>query len=167
MRFVHGVFTVLLAATCMAAEPVELPAERIKSLVVAVTEASNRMMKSGSTVADVDALFSLYSDDFVYIHQAYGGEYSRELLYRNSVKNLNAGRYNNTQDRYRIVNILTGLNAAAIERVEVKSGKCISRSSSSRETQSPKSLSTGSRFPPFGSGSVVRRTGVVSWMKRG
>ncbi|RJG21178.1 hypothetical protein D3872_07215 [Massilia cavernae] len=81
------------------------------------------MMLSGSKESDIDALFSMYADDFVYVHEVYGGLYTREHLYKNSVKNLNAGRFQQTQGRYKVLNILTGLNAAAVERLEVKSGK--------------------------------------------
>lgn len=123
MKIVHVMIGLLLSTACFGNEPTDLSAERIKSLVLAVNEASNRMMMSGSRVSDVDSLFSMYSDDFVYIHDAYGGLYTREHLYENSVKHLNAGRYDSTQGRYKVLNVMTGLNAAAVERLEVESGE--------------------------------------------
>lgn len=71
---------------------------------------------------DVEALFSLYTDDFTYEHKVYGGVYTREELYNNSSRYLKAGQYQHTQGRYRILNILPGLNAAAVQRLEVESG---------------------------------------------
>jgi hypothetical protein len=123
MKIVVMMMGLLMSAACVGANVGEMPADKIKSLVSAENEASNRMMLSGSKESDVDALFAMYSDDFLYIHEVYGGQYTREHLYKNSVRNLNAGRYKNTEGRYRIMNILTGLNAAAVERLEVKSGK--------------------------------------------
>ncbi|MCK7595622.1 nuclear transport factor 2 family protein [Pseudomarimonas salicorniae] len=123
MRRLAGFLALLLSATIALAAPAEVPEPRIKQLVSAVNEASNRVMRAGSSARDVDALFNLYADDFVYVHSAYGGEYSRQLLYDNSMKNLEAGRYKLEGDRYTIVNMIVGLNAAAVERVESKSGK--------------------------------------------
>ncbi|MFZ5841458.1 MAG: hypothetical protein ACOY3E_01045 [Pseudomonadota bacterium] len=87
-KIVYVVLGFMISAACFAGESVELSAERIKALISVVNDASNRMMMSGSTVSDVDALFSLYTDDFVYTHEVYGGDYSREQLYTNSVKSL-------------------------------------------------------------------------------
>lgn len=65
----------------------------------------------------------MYIDDFVYIHDAYGGLHPRASLYENSLRNMQAGRFNMSTDRYKILNIMTGLNAAAVERLEIKSGQ--------------------------------------------
>jgi ketosteroid isomerase-like protein len=113
----------LLGSAAVASEAPPLSTERIHSLVAAATEAGNRMMMRGSAPADVDAVFALYHPDFVYVHQVYGGQYSREQLYRNSLRNLEAGRFKLEQPRYRVQQVLTGLNAAAVERIELPSGK--------------------------------------------
>ena len=115
----------LLWAACVDASDVaiELNAEQIRAKVVEVTEAHNKMMLKGSTVADVDALFALYSADFVYVHTVYGDTYSRDELRGNSLRNVTAGRYKLTKDRYQIVQIIAGLNVAAVERLELDSGK--------------------------------------------
>lgn len=123
MRLAGLMFGILLSTACLAADNVALTDERIKALVAQVNASSNRMMLSGSKVDDIDTLFSMYTNDFVYIHDAYGGTYSRQTLYDNSVSNLNAGRYKMAQDRYKVLNVMTGLNAAAVERLELKSGK--------------------------------------------
>lgn len=123
MKRVFVVLGLWLSVACVAGENTDLSAERIKALVSAVNESTNRMMLNGSSVDDVDRLFSLYTDDFVYVHEVYGGVYTREHLYRNAVKNLKAGHYDHTEGRYKILNVMTGLNAAAVERLEVHSGK--------------------------------------------
>ena len=57
-----------LSATVPASELQVLSSEALKAKVVEITEAQNKVMLKGSTPADVDKLFALYSDDFVYRH---------------------------------------------------------------------------------------------------
>lgn len=118
--------TLLALGACLlstASLATELPAVRIRALVETLNEASNRLMMRGSTAADVDAVFAHYTPDFVYIHEVYGGSYSREQLQRNSIRNLQAGRFQLEQPRYKILQILVGRNAAAVERQEQASGQ--------------------------------------------
>lgn len=123
MRVIAGIFAILCSLSATASEPTQPSPERIKEIVTLVNDASNRMMMRGSSASDVEALFELYAEDFVYVHTAYGGEYSRDQLYSNSLKNLNAGRYKLETNRYTIVQVIPGLNAAAVERVETGSSK--------------------------------------------
>lgn len=123
MKLAALVFGLLLSTASLAKDVASLPEEKIKSLVGSVTEASNRMMMNGSKVEDIDAIFAMYTDDFVYVHEVYGGTYTRELLYGNSVRNLKAGRYQLAEPRYQLVSVIPGLNAAAVVRRETKTGK--------------------------------------------
>lgn len=123
MKWLAMVVGLLLSIACYGAEHNPLPAERIKALVSAVNDASNRMMLKEAKPSDIDTLFSMYADDFVYIHDAYGGLYPRASLYENSLRNMQAGRFNVSADRYKILNIMTGLDAAAVERLEINSGQ--------------------------------------------
>lgn len=123
MKLAALVIGLLLSTDCLANDVASLSEEKIKSLVASVTEASNRMMMNGSKIEDVDAMFAMYTDDFVYIHEVYGGTYTRERLYGNSVRNLKAGRYKFTEARYQLLNVIPGLNAAAVERRETNTGK--------------------------------------------
>ncbi len=95
--------------------------ELIHQLVL-VNSSQNKSMMKNSSVQDVDKLFSLYTDDFTYVHEAYGGVYSKNHLYNNTVKYLNSGGYNKIADRYTIVNYIVGLNTIAVQRLE-DSGK--------------------------------------------
>lgn len=99
-----------------------LSADALKARVADVTDAQNKAMMRGATVADVDALFSLYTDDFVYIHEAYGGTYTRERLYGNTVRLLERGVYDKVEPRYAIVSTIPGYNAIAVERQETHKG---------------------------------------------
>ncbi len=100
-----------------------MSSDEINSMVIAVNEAQNKAMMHTASMADVESLFSLYTDDFAYIHEVYGGAYTREHLYRNTAKNVKTGHYKLTVGRYKILRVIAGLNAAAVERLEVASGK--------------------------------------------
>jgi len=69
----------------------------------------------GSEVSNVDKLYAFYTDDFEYNHPKYGGVYSRELLYNNTVKYLEKGAYDNSSPRERL-NLIVGLDAVIVER---------------------------------------------------
>ena len=112
-----------LAMGCVAAaEPIVFSAEQLKAKVEQVTQAQNKVMLKGSVQADVDRLFALYSDDFVYIHEAYGGSYSKEQLYANTLRLMTMGKYDKTEPRYRIIGLMPGYNAIAVQRQEVHEG---------------------------------------------
>jgi hypothetical protein len=69
-----------------------------------------------STVADVDAFYDkFYTKDFKYNHPAYGGVYSRELLYSNTVKYIKSDTYKNESKRT-ILKKIVGLNTIVVER---------------------------------------------------
>ncbi|QGX39154.1 nuclear transport factor 2 family protein [Permianibacter aggregans] len=123
MKYWGLIFGLLLPFASFAESAEALSTAAISARIQLVNDAQNNMMLSGSTVADVDALFAFFSNDFVYVHEVYGGTYPREHLYHNSINNLQAGRYKLTEPRYQILQILPGLNAAAVQRREQRSGK--------------------------------------------
>lgn len=122
MRLLALLASLFLATIACAAEDTSLSEVEIRQLVERVNDAQNRMMMRGSDAADVDALFELYTPDFTYVHEVYGGTYTREELYANSVRYAEAGEYEFTEDRYRILHVLPGLDAAAVQRLESNSG---------------------------------------------
>lgn len=115
-------FCFLVMAGAGATEPVVLSADELKAKIVEITAAQNQVMLRGSTADDVDKLFALYSDDFVYRHDVYGGNYSKDELYTNTMRLLAMGKYDKTEPRYRIINQIPGYNAIAVERQEVYKG---------------------------------------------
>lgn len=112
----------LMLFSLQAAELQVLSAEQLKAKVAEITQAQNKVMLKGSTRADVDQLFALYSDDFVYRHDVYGGNYSKKQLYDNTLRLQALGKYDKTAPRYRILSQLPGYNAVAVERQEVHQG---------------------------------------------
>jgi len=92
-----------------------LSKEELKVVFDNYQKAESKVFKAGSTVAEVDKLYEFYTPDFSYDHPRYGGVYSRELLYNNTVKSLRRGRYNDSKVRMTLKRII-GLNAIVIER---------------------------------------------------
>jgi len=100
-----------------------LSADELKSRIGEVNKAFNKVFMVDSTMNDVEALFSNYTDDFVYIHEVYGGTYSRESLYNNTAIRVKERRYKRTSDRYKIISMIPGFNGVAVERELLDNGK--------------------------------------------
>lgn len=94
-----------------------LSAEVIVQKVQAATAALNAVSRSGATAAEAKQLFALYTADFVYQHDKYGGIYSREQLYRNTLRMIQNGGDHTATDRYQLLQILPGEQAAAVLRL--------------------------------------------------
>ncbi|WP_349745315.1 hypothetical protein [Roseateles cavernae] len=122
MRSLVLILAMLAAPFAQAADSLSLSADELTAKVIEVTHAQNKVMMHGSTVADVDKLFSLYADDFTYIHAAYGGTYTRDELYGNTVRLLKRGIYSKTEPRYTLVSTIPGYNGIAVERQETHKG---------------------------------------------
>lgn len=111
-----------LLASAFPALANDLTSEQLRARVEQITQVQNKVMMAGSSPDDVDALFALYTPDFVYVHEVYGGTYSREQLYANTLRALAAGRYNGERPRYRIISMIIGHNGVAVEREEIHQG---------------------------------------------
>ncbi len=122
MKITIALISLLLSLPSLSQSNFEKTQNNLINQVVEITKAQNKVMMKDSTLADIDQLFSMYTDDFIYIHEVYGGQYSREHLYKNTVKYLKSGGYNMIEDRYVIVNQIVGLNAVAVQRREYKGG---------------------------------------------
>lgn len=122
MRSLVLALAMLAAPLSQAADTASPFSDDLKAKVIEVTDAQNKVMMRGSTVADVDKLFSLYADDFTYLHEAYGGAYTRDELYANTIRLLERGLYNKTEPRYLLVSTIPGYNAVAVERQETHKG---------------------------------------------
>lgn len=114
---------VAVCSLVMASNDQSLDTEELQAKVVAYNDAFNRVFMQDSTVEDVEELFAFYSDDFIYEHDGYGGTYSRTQLHANTVERVQERRYNRTKDRYRIISMISGHNAIALERELLDSGK--------------------------------------------
>lgn len=99
-------------------QPQHMSAPEILALVHKINDLQNKAMLTTTVKADIDALFALYSADFEYLHEKYGGTYSRDLLYRNTLKAVETNRYQDQLPRYQIESVLPGINAAAVRRFQ-------------------------------------------------
>ncbi len=75
-----------------------------------------KIFQANSTVQDIDDVFKLFTDDFTYIHPKYGGTYTRQKLYDGYIRNKKNGGYNGSIIDIKIVNMIAGVNAVAVER---------------------------------------------------
>ncbi len=76
--------------------------------------------QQSSTRDDIDKLFNLFTDDFVYVHPKYGGSYSRNDIYEGYINNQKNGSYNGSITDVKIRNLIVGLNALVTDRVYFK-----------------------------------------------
>lgn len=90
--------------------------EQAKILALEYNKRMNKMLSAGSTVADVDNLFALYADDFVYNHPGQGDVYDTQYLYNNSVKYVKAGHFDGSYQQ-QITKMIVGKNGVALEWV--------------------------------------------------
>jgi hypothetical protein len=100
--------------------------DSLKQIVDKYYSLNLKIFKQGSTKADVDDLFNLFTEDFTYVHPKYGGEYSRTDIYEGYLNNQKNGNYNGSLVDIKVRNIIVGLNGLATERVylqKVESGK--------------------------------------------
>ncbi|WP_102798125.1 hypothetical protein [Bowmanella denitrificans] len=112
----------LLVSQATYAEPAGQPGlspqqQHILKLTQDVLNAQRTAYSNLSSLAAIDALFALYTDDYIYQHEGYGGIYSRQTLYNNSVSFFKQGRYQDDEpDSYRLIHIIPGKQAAAVQR---------------------------------------------------
>lgn len=76
-----------------------------------------KIYQQSSTKGDIDKLFNLFTDDFVYVHPKYGGSYSRTDIYEGYLNNQKNGSYNGSTTDVKIRNLIVGLNALVTDRV--------------------------------------------------
>ena len=79
-----------------------------------------KIYQQSSTRDDIDKLFNLFTDDFVYVHPKYGGSYSRNDIYEGYINNQKNGSYNGSITDVKIRNLIVGLNALVTDRVYFK-----------------------------------------------
>lgn len=97
--------------------------DSIRKVVEEYYSLNLKVYQRNSTRDDIDNLFNLFTDDFVYVHPKYGGEYSRKDIYEGYINNQKNGSYDGSIADVKIKNMITGLNALATDRVYLKKGE--------------------------------------------
>lgn len=99
-----------------AQEATEAHKDSLRKVVEEYYSLNLEIFEQNSTRADIDKLFNLFTDDFVYVHPRFGGEYSRKGLYEGYLNNQKNGNYDGSIVDVSIENMIIGLNAIVTER---------------------------------------------------
>lgn len=75
-----------------------------------------KIFQKVSTPEQIDSLFTYFTSDFEYIHEKYGGLYTRQDLYEGYLNNQANGGYDGSIVGVELLRMITGLNAVAVER---------------------------------------------------
>lgn len=119
-KLIHVLCSLLLllclSSEIQAQETTKTSDNDLLSLVEQYYELNLTIFKGNSTVADIDKVFQLFTDDFTYVHPKYGGTYTRETLYKGYLRNQENGMYDGSITNIIIRNQIIGLNAVVVER---------------------------------------------------
>jgi len=119
--------TILSSFKVYSQEATKAHKDSINTILSNYYELNLQMFQAGSTVTDIDKAFELFTDDFTYVHAKYGGNYTKESLYKSALRNQESGRYDGTVTDMKIENKIIGLNGAVVQKrfVEKKEGGII------------------------------------------
>lgn len=78
------------------------------------------VFQANSSIDDIDTIFELFTDDFTYVHEQYGGVYSREVLYDGYKRNQENGGYDGEVVDIKVNNKIYGRNAIAVNKSFIK-----------------------------------------------
>lgn len=95
-------------------EPEEKPKQ--EEMLIQYYQLNLKIFGEDSDIKDIEELFQLFSDDFTYVHQAYGGVYSRQDLYNGYRRNLELGEYTGEIYDIRIFSVISGKDALAVSK---------------------------------------------------
>lgn len=109
----------------IAQEATNAHQDSLNTIVAKYYELNLKIFQPNSTLADINMLFDIFTEDFVYVHPEYGGEYTQEDLYAGYVRNQENGAYNGSVVDIEILNKIVGLNAVVTQKrfIEKKDGK--------------------------------------------
>lgn len=113
-------FMLAVTTQAKAQEATSEHKDSLNALVEEYYRLNVKVFQAGSTMADIDQIFSLFSEEFVYVHPKYGGTYSRQVLYDGYVRNQKNGGYDGSVVDIKIVRRIVGLNAVVAEKVFVQ-----------------------------------------------
>ncbi|MTI39720.1 nuclear transport factor 2 family protein [Fulvivirga lutimaris] len=74
------------------------------------------VFQPNSTIKDIDNIFDLFTDDFTYVHEQYGGVYTRQDLYNGYKRNQENGGYDGEVTDIKVNSKIFGYNAIAVTK---------------------------------------------------
>lgn len=113
---IHLILFMLASGPGLAQESTVSHGDSLNEIVQAYYKRNLSVFQSNSTVAGIDSIFKLYTDDFTYHHPKYGGTYTRSDLYEGYVRNQKNGGYDGRIIDIKIINMISGLNALVVEK---------------------------------------------------
>lgn len=87
-----------------------------EQLISAYYAQNLKIFQAYSTIADIDILFNIFTEDFTYTHMGYGGLYTREELYQGYLRNQQNGEYNGDVTDVQITEKMSGRGAMVVKR---------------------------------------------------
>jgi hypothetical protein len=121
IKFLAGTsFLLLLHINVNSQEITEEHKDSLRIVVEQYYALNLKIYQQSSSKYDIDKLFNLFTDDFVYVHPKYGGSYSRNDIYEGYINNQKNGSYNGSVTDVKIRNLIVGLNAIVTDRVYFK-----------------------------------------------
>ncbi|MDF2157106.1 nuclear transport factor 2 family protein [Algoriphagus sp. CAU 1675] len=75
-----------------------------------------KIFSKDSDIKDVEKLFQMFSEDFTYVHEEYGGVYTREDLYNGYSRNIEKGDYDGSIYDIRVFSVISGKDALAVSK---------------------------------------------------
>lgn len=94
--------------------------DSLNKIVTKYYDLNLKIFQANSTISDINNVFELFTNDFIYIHPKYGGTYTREDLYNGYVRNQKNDGYDGKITDIKIINKIIGLNAVVIQKVFVE-----------------------------------------------
>ena len=120
IRMICNFLLFLTVSLVTAQEATEAHKDSLNAVVDQYYSLNVQVFQAGSTMEDVEQVFSLFTDDFVYVHPKYGGTYTRQDLYDGYTRNLENGRYNGRVVDIKVLTRITGLNAVVTQKAFVE-----------------------------------------------
>ena len=113
----------LLSGSLYAQDATPAHKDSLNAVVDQYYKLNLAVFQAKSTPAQIDEIFALFTDDFVYEHPKYGGTYSRETLYNGYKRNQANGGYDGSVLDILEFTRITGLNGVVVERSYVTKGQ--------------------------------------------
>lgn len=121
LKFLGSVyFLLILHVDAQTQEITEEHKDSLRIVVEQYYDLNLKIYQENSSRDDIDNLFDLFTDDFVYVHPRYGGSYSRKDIYDGYINNQSNGSYDGSIADMKIRKLIIGLNGIATDRVYFK-----------------------------------------------
>lgn len=85
----------------IAQEATKAHKDSLNTVITKYYDLNLKIFQINSTVEDIDKVFELFTDDFIYVHPKYGGRYTRTDLYNGYIRNQKKWGIQRKNNRYK------------------------------------------------------------------